>query len=399
MLYVGKAKNLRKRVESYLRTGALGPKTEVLIAKTKQVDHIVVESELEALLLEANLIKNYAPPFNIRWTDGKAYPFIKITINDPYPAVVEARRIDDRKAIYFGPYPNIGDVRTIVKLVRRIFPFVSVRNHSKRPCLYYHLGLCPCPNVFPQEKKHYEKSVKLLVQFLEGRKDTVLRKLTKDMENHAQREHFEQAAFIKKQIDTIYLITQPIRDPMEYVRNPNLLSDEARLDLGELKKILAKNGLRTAHLSRIECYDISNIQGESAVGAMVVTTDGIIDKNQYRRFKIHFKTTPDDVAMLKEVLKRRLSHREWPTPNLVVIDGGIAQVNAARAIIGEVKAAIPVIGLAKRLEEIVMTKTKVVRLPQNNRALQLLQRLRDEAHRFALSYHHKLRQRHLFDIP
>lgn len=363
----------------------------------------MVASELEALLLEANLIKKYAPIYNVRWTDGKAYPFIKITVNDRYPAVLQARKFDNSRAIYFGPFPNIGDVRKILKTMRRIFPYQSVKNHGKKTCLYHHLNLCPCLPVFDSEilRRKYAHTIKMIIAFLEGKKEDVLKLLSNKMKTAAKNENFEEALLIRKQIDTINIMTAPMRNPIEYTQNSNLLSDEADLDISALKEILQKYDVKISNLSKIECYDISNIQGKQAAGSMVVATKGNIDKSQYRLFKIKLKDTPDDVAMIKEVLQRRLKRKEWLLPNLIVVDGGINQVNSAQFVVNEAMLIIPVIGLAKREDEIVIPNKHLrgvvsIRLPRNNRALKLLQRLRDEAHRFALAYHRKLRRQAIF---
>lgn len=398
----------KKASSAYFRDKTtLGPRTQILTTKIASVDHVAVASELEALLLEANFIKRYEPPFNVRWTDGKAYPFIKITIKDTYPAVLQSRRMDDPKALFFGPFPNIGDARRILKWVRRIFPYQSIRNHPKKHCLYYHLGLCPCPPLLDKEDLvKYRRNIRYLIQFLEGKKDSLLHALEKEMKFAAKNEDFEEAAALKHQIEVIKIITTQTRRPFEYIRNPNLLSDEAIFDLESLSEVLGKHGIEISKLSRIECYDISNTQGKEATGSMVVTTDGLIDKSQYRRFRVRLKNTPDDVAMHKEVLSRRLKREKWPMPDLIVIDGGTAQVNAARTVLKEVGIPIPVIGLAKRLEEIIIPATeglalrnKSIVLPRNHRGLKLLQRLRDEAHRFALTYHRKLRQKRLLNGP
>ena len=420
---MGKANNLRARVASYRNRADIGPRTAVLLSKIKDVDYILVASELEALLLEANLIKKYEPPFNVRWMDGKAYPFIKITVKEQYPSVLQVRRIDDPKSLYYGPFPNIGDVRRILKWVRRIFPYQSVRNHAKKTCLYYHLGLCPCLPAFDDKKsrRRYRRNIGYLIDLLAGKKEHVVRKLAKEMSEASKKEDFEEAGRIKRQLNTLTLITSAVRSPSSYIENPNLLSDEARLDLDALRAILATyfrgltlqgepSGRATNSLSRIECYDISNIQGKEATGSMVVATDGQIDKSQYRRFKIRLKDTPDDVSMHKEMLARRLKHTEWPLPDLIVIDGGKPQVHAAIETLHNQYTGILVIGLAKRLEEIIIPTSNKnlaskresfrgyfsIRLPGSHRALKLLQRLRDEAHRFAITYHRKLRRKNLF---
>jgi excinuclease ABC subunit C len=326
-------------------------------------------------------------------------------MHDIYPAVLQTRRIDDPKATFFGPFPNIGDVRRILKTVRRIFPYQSVRNHPKRICLYHHLGLCPCPQMLAKEElTKYRRTIRYVIQFLEGKKESVMRALEKEMKEAAKGEHFEEAELAKQQIDTIRLITSGVQRPWSYIENPKLVLDEAKEDLESLRNVLAPyfRGLTPKSLQRIECYDISNIGGKEATGSMVVATDGQIDKSQYRRFRIRFKNTPDDTAMHKEMLTRRLKHPEWQFPDLIVIDGGVGQVHRATSVVEEKGLSIPVIGLAKRLEEIVFPgtqgetlerKRQIVRLPRDHRALKLLQLLRDEAHRFALAYHRNLRRK------
>lgn len=410
---MGKANNLKRRVSSYLgKKTDLGPRTTLLVGKIAKIEHTIVESELEALLLEANLIKKYEPQFNVRWTDGKAYPFIKITVNVAFPAVLQSRKIDDSKALFFGPFPNIGEVRHILKWVRRIFPYQSVRNHVKKHCLYFHLGLCPCPPLMSQEDiAAYRRSIRYIIQFLQGQKEVLVKTLEREMKIASKKEDFEAAASVKRQIDTIRLIARPFHMPSSYVDNPNLASDEAEKNTGSLKTVLNEYGLTVSRLSRIECYDISNIQGKEATGSMVVATNGQIDKSQYRRFKIRLKNTPDDVAMHREMLTRRLKHNEWQLPDLIVIDGGEAQVSVTTKIIAEFSLAIPIIGLAKRLEEVIIPKNlglhlrgaklnfQKVALPRDHRALKLLQRLRDESHRFALSYHRELRRKIFLPYP
>lgn len=365
-----------------------------------KIESVVVQSELEALLLEANLIKKHIPPFNVRWVDSKAYPFIKITIKDSFPAVLQARYIDDPKALYFGPYPNITEVRKILKLVRRIFPFVSVKKHPKRICLYYHLGLCPCPQVFDNNEvqKTYKRNIRYLARFLEGKKELLVKELEKQMQNAAKSELFEEASLLKKQIEAISLITRPIRRPSEYIINPNLVEDEVKEALLRLEDVLTKEGIQVSELSRIECYDISNIAGKQGTGSLVVFTNGRKDKSQYRRFKIHLRETPNDVGMMKEVLQRRTARKDWPLPNLIVVDGGAQQLGIAKHVLKEKGLNIPAIGLAKKLEEIYIGPSKIVRLQKDDTALQLLQRIRDEAHRFALHYHRLLRNKFMLEL-
>lgn len=361
-----------------------------MVSQIKNVDYILVESELEALLLEANLIKKYQPKFNVDWKDGKAYPFIKITIAEKYPRVTTARRREKNGAKYFGPYPNIKKMYSILRLLRRMFPYRSCRLLPFLPCLYYHLHLCPAPCFL--EVKDYRKTIRHLIFFLEGKKRRILLNLKGEMKKAGEREDFEKASEIKKQIEKIEYLAL-IRQPGEYLINPNLLADKRQKEIDDLRQLLMANfPFLISNLSRIEGYDVSNISGSLATGAMVVLTNGEEDKGQYRKFKIKFKKTPDDVAMIKEVLERRLKHPEWPLPDLIVIDGGKGQVSGALKVLREKKVLIPCLGLAKRLEEVVFPQGKILHLGRDSSAFHLLQRIRDEAHRFALAYHRKLRR-------
>lgn len=414
VLYVGKALNIKKRVATYFTKNlGIGDKTKMMLTQASNIDYIIVDNELEALLLEANLIKKHTPRYNVRFVDGKAYPFIKITIKNTFPSILQARKMDDTDALFFGPYPSVGAMRSVLRIIRGIFPFQSVFRHGKKPCLYYHLGLCPCPIVFDSEqmRKFYRKDIQYLVRFLEGKKKNVLKGLIRDMEQAAKNEEYEVAGRIKKQIQQIELITQQFRKPIEYLENPNLVSDQREKEITELRKVLEEHRMNAQSLARIECYDISNIGGKLATGSLVVLTNGDIDKSQYRRFRVRLQNKPNDVAMMKEVLERRMSHKEWPYPGLIIVDGGKGQVGGVFEVLKQRRIHIPIIGLAKRLEELVfifeqrpglvrpgLTRQKnrkfifkVIRLSMDSPALNLMRRIRDEAHRFAIQYHKKLR--------
>ncbi len=408
ILYVGKAKNLKDRVSSYFaNTTKLSPKTEVLVGQIKKIKIILVESEIEALLLEANLIKKYTPKYNIRLTDGKAYPLIRISVKNMYPAVMTARRIDDPQSIYFGPFPNSQAVRLVLKLTRKIFPYHSVYTHPPKICLYYHLGLCPCIPAFTDKNlprprlaatlpvKQYKQTIKHLIDFLHGNTGKVLRELQKERDSLSKKEDFEAAQIIQRQIDAIHFITQVVRTPFEYETNPNLKEDVRYAQMQALQATLARYGVRIARPKRIECYDNSNIQGTNPTSSMVVLTNGDIDKSQYRKFKIKNVQGPNDFASMQEVLTRRLNHTEWPYPDLIVVDGGKGQVGAVKEILENLH--IPLIGLAKREETIITSDFQEIRLAKNDPALQLVMRIRDEAHRFAITYHRKLRSSHVFE--
>lgn len=396
VIYVGKAKNLKKRVTSYFTHKDLGYKTSLLISQIKKIRFIVVNSELESLLLEANLIKEFLPKFNIKLMDGKAYPLIRITIKDKYPKVLTARKEDDKRSLYFGPYPNAGSMKLVLKTVRRIFPFETALNHPKKPCLYYHLSLCPCCEYYGDGK--YKKEIRRIINFLKGKTKDVIKDLEKERNTLSKSENFEQANLIQKKIDAIKYVTSPIYKPFEYELNPNLKTDIRQKETTLLLEVLNRHGIDVKKLERIECFDISNISGSLVTGSMVVFENGDPNKNEYKRFKIKNETMgkPNDFAAIAEIISRRLKHTDWTLPDLIIVDGGKGQVSFANKAMNELGINIPIIGLAKREETIITSNLKEINLPRNNQALYLIMRVRDEAHRFAINYHKKLRSKNIF---
>jgi len=396
IIYVGKAINLRKRVSSYFQDKNLGEKTRQLVSKIADIKTIRVRSEVEAFLLEERLIKKHSPKFNISLKDAKTYPFVKINIKDKYPSVILTRKIEDN-SLYFGPYISINSLRSVLKMLRRIFPYVSVRNHPNYLCLYYHLGLCPCPNV--TKDPNYKKTVKHIVDFLSGKTKKVVRDLEKERNSYSRIEIFEKAENAQKQIEYIKLITSPFYKPFEYETNPNLRLDIVENEIQQLKDILNSNNVAVIKLDRIECYDISNTSGKNSTASMVVFANGEKDSGAYRRFRIKglYNNKANDFEMLKEVLKRRFNHADWPNPDLVIVDGGKGQVSSASIALSDINISIPLIGLAKREEVIINQGLKEIVLPKDSKALQLVMRIRDEAHRFAIAYHRKLREKFIFD--
>jgi excinuclease ABC subunit C len=398
---VGKAKNLKKRVSSYFLSKNLGEKTRVLVSKIKTIKTIRVDSELESLLLEANLIKKYDPRYNSRLTDGKAYILARITVKDGEPKVLLARRMEDKNSVYFGPFPSSNDLKVVLKLIRRIFPYQSVLNHPKRYCLYHHLGLCPCPPMFKtdEEIKEYKKTVRHIIQFFEGDTRQIIKELEEERDKLSSEEKFEEASRVQSKIDSIILVTSQKHNPFEYEINPNLRQDLRSEETEALRKVLNENGMNIQRLERIECYDISNITGKHATGSMVVFTNGEKDGNSYRRFQIKRppKVVPNDFAMMREVITRRLNHKEWGTPDLIIVDGGKGQISSALKALFDQNADIPLIGIAKREELLITSDFKVIRLSKRSPALNLVRRIRDEAHRFAITYHKKLRSKYLLN--
>ena len=398
MLYVGKAINLKSRVRSYFTNQKnLGEKTRNLVTQIAKIKTIRVESEIESLLLEANLIKKYQPKYNIKLTDGKAYPLIRITIKDKYPKVLVARKTNDPKSLYFGPFPNATAMRLVLKTVRRIFPFQSVINHPDKPCFYYHLGLCPCPGVF--NDKQYKLTIRHIIKFLNGQTKSVIRDLEKERNVLSKNQQFEKAAEIQIKIDAITLVTSKFYAPFEYEKNPNLREDIRNNELELLKNELISKGTLVKKLRRIECYDISNTSGKNATGSMVVFINGEKDSSLYRKFKIRdtYNDLPNDFAMMEEVIRRRLQHKEWGEPDLIIVDGGKGQISSALKALGLENLKIPVVGLAKQEEIIITSDFKEIRLPKESSHLLLVMRIRDEAHRFAITYHKKLRAKSIYN--
>ena len=415
-LYVGKAINLRSRVRSYFKSkDNLGPKTAILVSQIAKIEHFDTASEIEALLLEADLIKRLNPKYNRQLKDDKAYPLIKIT-KEAFPRVTQVRK-KEGPGTFFGPFPQ-GNVRRVLKTIRGAFPYrdctpTKFAKHKKlgRGCLFTDLMLCPAPCVDAITTEKYQERINDLRKFLRGRGGKIVKSLELKMQNAAEKDNFEEAEDIKKRIFQFQYIQQRFQTPSLSDLEINLPADRQRAALEELQAILGTTSLP----SRIEGYDISNLSGKEATGSLVVFENGVAKKAHYRRFKIRTLREPDDVGMIREVLRRRFSKEGTKakkddsfaaTPDLLLIDGGKGQLSAALEILRELGLNIPVAALAKREEELYYTGALTfdgrcesplvqgpLRLPKNSKALQLLQCVRDEAHRFALAYHRKLRRR------
>ncbi len=439
VIYVGKAVDLFSRVSSYFSKSWHDIKTTKLVDNIRGLETIIVESEIEALILEANLIKKFMPLYNIRLTDDKDYLYIVVT-DEEYPKIVTARKKDLIKVKkWFGPYPSATTVKQTLKKLRRIFPWCSgkyqlsgIKNHAKRKaCFYYHLGQCPGACVGTVTKVDYDKNIKRFSKFLDGKKSELIDDLFKEMDSLSRNQKFEEAAKIKKIIEGINYITSPNKIT-NYLVNPNFLEDLNNNSLAELQRDLNLPELPV----RIEAYDISNFQGKEATGSMVVLTNGEIDKSQYRRFKIKITGKPNDFAMHAEMMGRRLKHDEWPLPQLFLIDGGRGQVTSVKAVIDKHSSSsskipslranakqsqtiddtqfakvsnnegteiasedsprndvsmIPIYGIAKREEWLYPPEGEPIKLSKKSLALRLLQKIRNESHRFAITYHKKLR--------
>jgi len=430
IIYVGKAAVLRNRVRQYFQLSrGRDPKTEALVAEIYDTDWMVVESELEALFLEAEMIRRYMPRYNILLRDDKSMSYIRIDYDSDYPTVSTTRRPLDDGARYFGPYFSTMGVRQALKLLRRVFPFATRRiSGQKRASLYYHIGLDPGLEEGRTSLEDYRANLRKLMMVIQGKRTAILKEVERDMKRAAKAQDFETAAKLRNQLNALQgLGKQVIFSDKEFM---DISKDHA---LSELVTLLSLENFP----KRIEGYDISHMQGTDVVASMVVFTNGVSDKGEYRKFKTK-KEHNNDFYNMHETITRRLSEKNvkaWGKPSLVLIDGGKGQLDAAirardeqAAAWNQSLAAIPFIGLAKREEQIVVQKGKsnvelseaalhalggfttesdefiLVNVPHSTNLVKLLQRIRDESLRFAGTYHSVLKVKRqtasmLDDIP
>ncbi|MBU8638648.1 excinuclease ABC subunit UvrC [Bacillus pumilus] len=516
VIYVGKAKVLKNRVRSYF-TGSHDAKTQRLVSEIEDFEYIVTSSNIEALILELNLIKKYDPKYNVMLKDDKTYPFIKIT-NERHPKLIVTRHVKKDKGKYFGPYPNVQAARETKKLLDRLYPLRKCATLPDRVCLYYHLGQCLAPCVYDISEETNKQLVDEIIRFLNGGHQQIKKELTEKMQEAAEQLEFERAKELRDQIAYIdstmekqkmtmsdlsdrdvfayaydkgwmcvqvFFIRQgklierdvslfPMyQDPEEefltfmgqfYAKNNHFLPKEILVpdsvdqemieqlletNVHQPKKGKKKDLLLLAHQNakialkekfslierdeersigavkqlgdvlniympyRIEAFDNSNIQGADPVSAMVVFQDGKPYKKEYRKYKIKTVTGPDDYASMREVIRRRYTRvlkDELPLPDLILIDGGKGQINAAIDVLeNELNLSVPVAGLVKdekhRTSNLMIGDTlEIVALERNSQAFYLLQRIQDEVHRFAISFHRQLRGKNAFqsildDVP
>jgi excinuclease ABC subunit C len=379
VIYVGKAKSLRKRLNTYMGRD-LDTKTVMLMGNVEDIECRLAPTESLALLLEANLIRKYQPKYNISLPDDKTFPMVKIT-HEEFPAIFVTRKKEDDKAKYLGPYTSAGLLREALKIIRRHFPYRSCKKLPRQACIYYRIGLSPAPCIGKVSRREYAKTVKNISLLLEGRAEKLMKKLTLQMKRCAKEHRFEQAAQTRDQIVALGALGET------HVGSGN------QEELQDLKKLLRLGKLP----ERIEAFDISNIRGEEATGSLVSFYRGNPDKNNYRRFRIKTVATIDDYKMLAEVVRRRyrrLTEESLPLPDLILIDGGKGHLLTAQKELVKLELSLPLAGFAKEEENIyVKGKAEPIRLTQDTPGLNLIRRVRDEAHRFAISYHHLLRRK------
>jgi len=423
-LYIGKATDIAERVKNHFRQPA--QRNGFFIKKVKKIGWILTNSEIEALILEANLIKKHKPKYNIVWRDNKSFFYVGITKAD-FPRVfiahqpkIEAERTKYEKrkkkifrssnfrpqTSYVGPFVDGKALKQTLKFLRKVFPYRSCKTLAKKSCLWYQLDRCPAPcllksnlgkeipSAFFQIRAECQRNTKNILKIFRGKKTQVLKDLKKEMKKLAKLENFKKAAKIRDQIEALEKI-------MSHAKIFELFRIK-EVSYSEIEQYL-KNLLGTKKkIKRIEAYDVSNIQGQEASGSMVTFINGKPDKNFYRRFKIKISGKPNDVAMIKEILSRRFRHQEWPLPDLILIDGGIAQFSVALKIKNQEaknKKRIKVISLAKKENKLFIENRKKVILLKNlkREIFNLILQLRDEAHRFAIKYHKKLRHKALIN--
>ena len=508
IIYVGKAKNLRNRVRSYFR-GSHDTKTEALVSEIVDFEFIVTESNIEALLLEINLIKENKPKYNIMLKDDKSYPFIKIT-NERYPRLIITRQVKKDGGLYFGPYPDVGAANEIKRLLDRIFPFRKCTNPPSKVCFYYHLGQCMAHTVCHKDEAYFKGMAQEVSDFLKGQDDKIIDELKLKMTTAAQNMEFERAAeyrdliqaigtlrtkqrvmakdlqnrdvfgyyvdkgwmcvqvffvrqgkLIERDVNLFPYYNDPDEDFLTYVGQfyqekshlipneiliPQDIDEEAVKALVDTKVLKPQRGekkqlvnlaIKNARVSleqkfnlleksmektqgaienlgkllqiptpvRIESFDNSNIMGTSPVSAMVVFVNGKPSKKDYRKYKIKTVVGPDDYASMREVIRRRYSRvmRDGLTPpDLIVIDGGQGQVNVAKQVIQEeLGLDIPIAGLQKndkhQTHELLFgDPLQVIELSRTSQEFFLLQRIQDEVHRFAITFHRQLRSKNSF---
>lgn len=388
VIYVGKATSLKRRVSSYFQRPQ-DARIQQMVSEIREIDYIQKPTAIEALILEANLIKYYFPPYNIKEKDNKSFLYLVITKEDfPKPLLIRGKDLGEDshkkyKAV-FGPYTSPRSLRAALDLIRKAFPWSICEPGQPRACFYYHLKLCPGVCIGAISKQDYGKIIRDLIKFFDGKKDVVVKQYAKDMKTAAKEKRFEDAAALRNRI----FFLEHIQDIAVLKREDDQVD---KIRVGETAVNM---------FGRIEGYDISNISGTSSVSSMVVFENGAPAKTEYRKFRIKTVKGSNDVASMRETLVRRFRN-DWRHPDLILIDGGWPQVNAAIEVIREFELGIPVVGLAKGPAR---DKDELICDPNNleicvvcERHKKILVAVRDEAHRFAITYHRQLRSRRMLD--
>jgi excinuclease ABC subunit C len=374
ILYIGKATSLKDRVRSYFAADLIatrGPLLVDMVFQAEKIDFIETNSVIEALILESNLIKKHQPRYNTKEKDDRSYNYVVITKEDfPRVLIVRGKELVADNLSYkikekFGPFTNATQLKEAVKIVRKIFPFRDKCNLGQdRACFNYQIGLCPGTCIGAISKKDYAKIIKNIKLFFEGKKVSIIKNLEKEMKTLAKKHEFEKADLAKK---TIFALN--------HIQDVALIKSDIISNIG-------------GEVMRIESYDVAHISGTSTVGVMVVVENGQVNKNEYRKFKIN-NSVQNDVAGLSEILSRRLTHEEWRFPNVIVVDGSLAQKNLAEKILKQLELKISVVAVTKdekHRPKMIQGISDVVTKYENEILL-----ANSEAHRFAIKYHREMR--------
>jgi excinuclease ABC subunit C len=382
IIYIGKAAVLKSRIRQYFNNSTKDAKTQALVTEITGIDWIVVDTEMDALFLESEMIKRYMPKWNILMRDDKNVSYIRIDMKSEVPYLSFTRTPQDDGAEYYGPYFGKSPVATALRILRKIFPYYDKPYDGKRT-LNTDLKLTPGIEIGTTTPAEYKRSLHHLIRYIKGDRQKLIKDLEKEMKAAAKTGDFEQAAARRNEYYGLKELSKKIVfSDKEFL---DISSDQA---LSQLQKLLDL----PAPPRRIEGYDISHQSGTNAVASMVVFTNGVSDRSEYRKFKIK-ESKNNDFANMQEVLSRRLKHAEWSHPDLVFIDGGYPQLRAVTSILSS--AGIPYIGLAKELETIILPDGREVNINDNTHIIKLLQRIRDESHRFAITYHTLLKRKNM----
>jgi excinuclease ABC subunit C len=381
VIYVGKAKSLKRRLLSYFGRD-LATKTVALMRQAADIEYRITPTESMALILEAGLIRQHKPKYNISLRDDKSFPLVKIT-SEEFPAIYVTRKKEFDRARYFGPYTSAKLLRDALKIIRRAFPFRSCKRLPRKACIYYRLRLSPAPCIGKITRDEYAKMIEDISLILQGKTETLIKSLSEKMHGEASARDFEEAARIRDQINVLSSLGH------------SYAPSGSQIELEDLKRLLKTNKL----VQRIEAFDISNLYGKEATGSMVSFFRGLADKNNYRKFRIKTVEGIDDYGMLREILRRRYSRvleEKLPLPDLILIDGGKAHLLSAQKELKELGLEVPVISIAKEKENIYISgRQSPLNLESDTPALNLIRRVRNEAHRFAVSYHRLLRRKRI----
>lgn len=394
VIYVGKAAVLKNRVRQYFQNTEKDPKTEALVAEIYDTDWIVVDTEMDALFLESEMIKRYKPKWNILLRDDKTVSYVRIDMKSEVPYVSMTRQPQDDKATYIGPFYAKTTIATALRILRKVFPYYD-KPYDGKKTLNTDLELTPGIEIGKTTPAEYKKTLRKLIRYLEGDREKLIRDLEKEMKKEATLQHFEKAAELRNQYFGLKGLKKKIVfSDKEFM---DISSDQA---LRQLQKILDLN----EPPRRIEGYDISHEQGTNVVASMVVFTNGVSDRAEYRKFKMR-RQRNDDTANMREVIERRLKHSEWDYPDLIILDGAEGQISAVADLLHEVN--IPVIGRDKsgdhsKNASVVIVIPKINGdqisyqhevLPLDSHIAKLIARIDEESHRFAISYHRLLKRK------